>query len=174
MIRSVVLQEFLISPVQLGIPYSRPRYFALMQHTPDQGGSPFPLQARIFFPPSVSKLVPFFCLGIGVQTHSCRLLSLANHRRSLVVRQNSTLRVRYPIADCTLLHFMHYKFDLESCTIWQNLLIAAAQNQTNCSKSQPSFSCSINYDLMAALHQQHICCAFKHRTPEIEKSCAAG
>ncbi|KAL0046320.1 hypothetical protein WJX82_009131 [Trebouxia sp. C0006] len=39
------IQEFLISPVQLGIPYSRPRYFALMQRTPDKGGSPFPLQA---------------------------------------------------------------------------------------------------------------------------------
>lgn len=39
------VQEFLISPVQLGIPYSRPRYFALMQRTPDKGGSPFPLQA---------------------------------------------------------------------------------------------------------------------------------
>jgi hypothetical protein len=55
------LQEFLISPVQLGIPYSRPRYFALMQRTPDKGGSPFPLQARIFFPPPVFELEPSLC-----------------------------------------------------------------------------------------------------------------
>ncbi|KAL0022632.1 hypothetical protein WJX77_012018 [Trebouxia sp. C0004] len=39
------IQEFLISPVQLGIPYSRPRYFALMQRTPDKGSLAFPLQA---------------------------------------------------------------------------------------------------------------------------------
>ncbi|KAA6416694.1 MAG: tRNA (cytosine(38)-C(5))-methyltransferase-like [Trebouxia sp. A1-2] len=47
------VQEFLISPVQLGIPYSRPRYFALMQRTPGKGGSPFPLQARPFFLPTL-------------------------------------------------------------------------------------------------------------------------
>lgn len=45
MLMSVSIQEFLISPTQLGIPYSRPRYFAVMKHSTIHSTTPFPLQA---------------------------------------------------------------------------------------------------------------------------------
>ena len=38
------LQEFLISPTQLGIPYSRPRYFAVMKHSADNATAQFAVQ----------------------------------------------------------------------------------------------------------------------------------
>ena len=44
---SPIVQEFVMSPVQLGIPYSRPRYFAVMKqtHNPDKTtAAAFPLQ----------------------------------------------------------------------------------------------------------------------------------
>lgn len=43
------VQEFLVSPVQLGIPYSRPRYFAVMKKTHGLSAdtaAAFPLQVR--------------------------------------------------------------------------------------------------------------------------------
>ena len=39
------VQEFLVSPVQLGIPYSRPRYFAVMKQASAESPAVPPLQA---------------------------------------------------------------------------------------------------------------------------------
>lgn len=50
MLGVLFVQEFLVSPVQLGIPYSRPRYFAVMKKTHGVSAdtaacTAFPLQA---------------------------------------------------------------------------------------------------------------------------------
>ena len=44
------MQEFLISPVQLGIPYSRPRYFAIMKRAAKGLPTALPLQVCINSP----------------------------------------------------------------------------------------------------------------------------
>jgi len=37
-------------------------------------------------------------------------------------------------------------------------------------KNRPYLSCTISHDLMATLDQRHICPAFKHRAPEVDKA----